>query len=63
MKATTLIRQLQKIVEERGDVPVYFQSDYDWALPIGGAIFCKDPEKKGWDYEGVPKNKPLIYLN
>ena len=51
-KLSDVIRIAQAALEEHGDLPVYYISDYDWVMPLRS----NGPKKQaGWDNE--PKGK------
>jgi len=56
-RISQIIKQLEKIRVEHGDLFVYYASDYDWCLPI---YYVSIEEDSNWD--NAPKGK-ACYLN
>ena len=58
MTISELIKKLDELKKEHGDLEVFYASDYDWCLPIKFADVRTDP---GW--EDAPTDRPSVYLN
>jgi hypothetical protein len=58
-RVSDMLKILNKVLEEHGDIPVVYASDYDWVMPLGSHDVPSEPYN--WDHE--PKEKYLYFGN
>ena len=56
-KISDMLEILTKVKEEKGDLPVYYASDYDWVMALSSFDVREGPAH--WD--GEP-DEPYIYF-
>lgn len=58
--ASEMIKILEQTIANRGDLPVYFVSEYDWGAALRSYETVPDQNEGGWD--GTPQDKPYLYF-